>query len=367
MPGVHPHRRRARRAARPGGAARRPRDAHPRQPATPRRHVRRARRPGAARQARRAHRGPGVVGAVLPVEGDTAVAGAYTRWNADPCDPDLANGVVDPIVALVSRIRTERPSVKNIVVVGADDIVPMARLADTTRAGNEKSYAETFRAATSTTVRSPASGCSATTRTATSTRCRGSTGASTCPTSPSGAWSRRPPRSRRRWTSTSPTTGASPPPGVRVGLRLHDRRCRRGPRRADPLAHQRRRRNRARGDVADRRDVDVGAAAGRPDRRRPRRGGRVSPTSTTSAVSPPAVSRAATTRSRRRRWRRRCRAGAAAGVLDGLPRRVERVRQPGGRRAAPTSPRRSRRRGAVFLATTGYGYGDPARSGSTSG
>jgi hypothetical protein len=100
----------------------------------------------------------GVVGAVLPVEGSNSglagypdVAAAYSAWNADPCVPSLANGVVDQIGALVDGIRTgslpgvsAHPQLKNIVLVGADDIVPMARLADTTRSGNEMQYAESF-------------------------------------------------------------------------------------------------------------------------------------------------------------------------------------------------------------------------------
>ena len=70
------------------------------------------------------------------------------------------------------------------MLVGADDIVPMARLADTTRAGNEMQYAESFdvghgvlRRAGELATSSP------TTRTATGTRSRGWTVGSTCPTS----------------------------------------------------------------------------------------------------------------------------------------------------------------------------------------
>ena len=83
---------------------------------------------------------------MIPVEGDTAVAGAYTRWNANPCDPDRANGVVNAIVGTHRpHPHRRRPSVKNIVVVGADDMVPMARLADTTRIGNETELRRQFR------------------------------------------------------------------------------------------------------------------------------------------------------------------------------------------------------------------------------
>src|SRR5438309_8711964 len=37
--------------------------------------------------------GLGFVGAVIPVESDTTVAGKYTAWNQNPCDPSLANDV----------------------------------------------------------------------------------------------------------------------------------------------------------------------------------------------------------------------------------------------------------------------------------
>ena len=187
---------------------------------------------------------------MIPVEGDTAVASAYTRWNADPCDPDRANGVVNAIVALISRIRTERPSVKNIVVVGADDMLPMARLADTTRTGNEKSYADTFPSG------DQYHGALASERVLSD--------------DPYGdldpvPWLNRrlylpdlavgrlveTPAADRRPGRRVPRQRRAPRrrPGVRVGLRLHDQRCRGGPRRADPLAHERQRRNSARADA----------------------------------------------------------------------------------------------------------------------
>ncbi len=90
---------------------------------------------------------PTVNGAVVSVEGDPAVAAAYQQWNTNPCDPVRANDVVQQIVALVDRVRrgdgTTPPAtqLRNVIVVGADDIVPMARLADTTRLGNETEYA----------------------------------------------------------------------------------------------------------------------------------------------------------------------------------------------------------------------------------
>ena len=57
---------------------------------------------------------------------------------------DRANQVVNEITRLVVGIRNgaldgvgPHPALVNVVVVGGDDIIPMARLQDTTRIGNE--------------------------------------------------------------------------------------------------------------------------------------------------------------------------------------------------------------------------------------
>ena len=92
-----------------------------------------------------------VNGVVIPVEGDPGVASAYDSWNANPCVTDRANKVVNEITRLVVGIRNgalpgvaPHPDLQNVVIVGGDDIVPMARLDDTTRIGNETGYADTF-------------------------------------------------------------------------------------------------------------------------------------------------------------------------------------------------------------------------------
>ncbi len=94
---------------------------------------------------------PDVKGVVIPVEGDPGVASAYAAWNANPCVTDRANKVVNEITQLVVGIRNgalpgvaAHPALQNVVVVGGDDIIPMARLDDTTRLGNETGYADTF-------------------------------------------------------------------------------------------------------------------------------------------------------------------------------------------------------------------------------
>ena len=65
--------------------------------------------------------------------------------------PTAANKVVNEITRLVVGIRNgalpgvaAHPTLANVVVVGGDDIVPMARLDDTTRVGNETGYADEF-------------------------------------------------------------------------------------------------------------------------------------------------------------------------------------------------------------------------------
>ena len=94
---------------------------------------------------------PGVVGAVLPVEGNASVAAAVNGWNSNPCDPAGANAVVRSVVDLVAGIRngtlpgtTPRRSLRNVVLIGGDDLMPMARLADITWVGNEVGYANHF-------------------------------------------------------------------------------------------------------------------------------------------------------------------------------------------------------------------------------
>ena len=102
---------------------------------------------------------PSVGGVVLPVEGSSParnagypdVAGAYSALAAKACDPDLANTVVRRITELVQGIRNgtlpgvaAHPNIANVVVVGSDDVVPMARAVDTTRSGNEAQYAPAF-------------------------------------------------------------------------------------------------------------------------------------------------------------------------------------------------------------------------------
>ncbi len=83
----------------------------------------------------------GVNGAVVPVDAYTTVREAYATWDTDPCSVQAANGVVAAISAQVDAIRAGDPNVTNVVIIGADDQIPFARLADGTVESNERDYA----------------------------------------------------------------------------------------------------------------------------------------------------------------------------------------------------------------------------------
>ena len=69
---------------------------------------------------------------------------SYAAWDSSPCDPDAANAVVIQIGARIDAIRAEHPNVVNVVLVGADDQIPFARVKDAVPAHNEADYADTF-------------------------------------------------------------------------------------------------------------------------------------------------------------------------------------------------------------------------------
>ena len=80
---------------------------------------------------------PDLKAALLPVDGDAAVRTAKAAWDATPCAPAAANDVVRKINAVVARYRAGAPNVENIVIVGGDELMPMARISDLTTDANE--------------------------------------------------------------------------------------------------------------------------------------------------------------------------------------------------------------------------------------
>jgi choice-of-anchor C domain-containing protein len=86
-----------------------------------------------------------VNGAIIPVDAYSSVQNAYSQWNANPCSVSGANGVVAAIAAVVDQIRADNPTVQNVVIVGADDQIPFARVPDGASQANERDYgASTF-------------------------------------------------------------------------------------------------------------------------------------------------------------------------------------------------------------------------------
>ncbi|HXW79461.1 MAG TPA: Ig-like domain repeat protein, partial [Acidimicrobiales bacterium] len=87
----------------------------------------------------------GVTGAIVPVDSYASVQSAYAAWDANPCSVGGANDVVAAIAAVVDQIRADNPTLQNLVIVGADDQIPFARLADGAIQSNERDYgASTF-------------------------------------------------------------------------------------------------------------------------------------------------------------------------------------------------------------------------------
>ncbi|HST17593.1 MAG TPA: PxKF domain-containing protein [Gaiellaceae bacterium] len=82
---------------------------------------------------------PDLNAAVLPVDGDAAVHAAKAAWDASPCSIPAANDVVRKINALVAHYRQTATGVQNLVIVGGDEQIPMARVADGTTDANESS------------------------------------------------------------------------------------------------------------------------------------------------------------------------------------------------------------------------------------
>ncbi|RME12589.1 MAG: hypothetical protein D6802_03830, partial [Ardenticatenia bacterium] len=84
---------------------------------------------------------PQVKGVVYPVETEPAVVGAYETWNSDYCNPASANLPVEAIwQTIVLPYLEAYPSIKSVVIVGNDEIVPFRRILDETTIANERTY-----------------------------------------------------------------------------------------------------------------------------------------------------------------------------------------------------------------------------------
>ncbi|MGI9607629.1 MAG: hypothetical protein ACR2P0_15985 [Acidimicrobiales bacterium] len=87
----------------------------------------------------------GLSGVVVPVDGFADVRAAYAALDnpanaEDACDPNTTNAIVSEIISdVLDPIRALR-DIENIVLIGSDDLLPMARLADATEVANEFDY-----------------------------------------------------------------------------------------------------------------------------------------------------------------------------------------------------------------------------------
>ena len=83
-----------------------------------------------------------VTGLLVAVEQNDAVAAAYQAWDADACNPDAANEVTGAIKDLVRLYlgSTTTPTIRQLVIVGGDELIPFRRVADVVQTANEGEY-----------------------------------------------------------------------------------------------------------------------------------------------------------------------------------------------------------------------------------
>jgi len=89
----------------------------------------------------------GVNPVVIPVDSFPSVVAAYAAWDNpldvnDACDPEIANAIVNEISDLA--IDPIRGQLDHIVILGGDDMIPMARLGDRTTVANEFDFRHEF-------------------------------------------------------------------------------------------------------------------------------------------------------------------------------------------------------------------------------
>jgi PKD repeat protein len=86
----------------------------------------------------------GISPVVVPVDAYPLVQAAYDVWDSagGSCDPDAANAVVAAINEDI--IDPVRDQLTHVVILGPDELIPMARLADETRIANEYDFRHEF-------------------------------------------------------------------------------------------------------------------------------------------------------------------------------------------------------------------------------
>ncbi len=80
--------------------------------------------------------------AVLFIDAQPGLAGLYDIWDKNPCDVDAANEIVTAINEAVDNVRAQSSlELQNVVIVGGDEIIPFFRTPDPTLRWNERHFA----------------------------------------------------------------------------------------------------------------------------------------------------------------------------------------------------------------------------------
>lgn len=89
-----------------------------------------------------------VNGVVVDIAAIPDVAEAFNSWDAEPCSPDLANRVAGLIQAWIQATVADVQSIRHVAIIGSDEVIPFARLQDSTVVANESTYVDDFRVGT---------------------------------------------------------------------------------------------------------------------------------------------------------------------------------------------------------------------------
>jgi Tol biopolymer transport system component len=79
-----------------------------------------------------------VMGQVVPIENDQLVRTAYNEWDQRPCDVDAANNVVRAVNEVIVKFREASPELRHVVLLGTDELLPFARVPDLVTLSNEQ-------------------------------------------------------------------------------------------------------------------------------------------------------------------------------------------------------------------------------------
>ncbi|RME44712.1 MAG: hypothetical protein D6791_12565, partial [Chloroflexi bacterium] len=81
-----------------------------------------------------------VNGVIEPVENNPEIAAAYSAWDEDACNPEAANRVTEAIKRHIDDLRDVYPTIRQVLIIGNDDIIPFHRVPDETHIANESQY-----------------------------------------------------------------------------------------------------------------------------------------------------------------------------------------------------------------------------------